>query len=268
MIKILSKIKPYIWPSNTLDQSCAGRLKLGCINYSGVNSWWNIKPLQAWLRKRDYQFKCAIDNKKFIIVTSGDDITHLWVANEVLIEKVYDLSVVPFEPDLIFDFGANIGLFSLLSASKWPEAKIVCVEPHPVTFKYLTRNLDFNGIKGVKLQCALDDHPGVQYLQNQGAVFQAVSDKTTSTFTYCLKLDAFLESFDDGRLLIKMDIEGAEEKVLDSLSVKLPEETFVFIELHRGETSLTWIKQWASKNAFRFVEVRRRDQAIDGFLVR
>jgi FkbM family methyltransferase len=203
-----------------------------------------------------------------VIVTSGKDITHLWVANEVLLEKVYDLSAVTFEPDFIFDLGANIGLFSLIASSKWPDAKVICVEPHHTTFRYLGKNLDINGVKAAKFQCALDAHSGVKYLQNQGAVFQTITQQPTGTFTYCLKLDAFLESFGDGRLLIKMDIEGAEESVLDSLSVKLPPNTFIFIELHRGEAALMWVKQWASINAFRFVEVRRRDQAIDGFLIR
>jgi hypothetical protein len=70
------------------------------------------------------------------------------------------------------------------------------------------------------------------------------------------------------RLVIKMDIEGAEEASLNALDVPLPDECFLFIELHRGDASLRWINSWASDHDFAFTQVRRRDDAIDGFLAR
>src|SRR5689334_17956075 len=42
------------------------------------------------------------------------DLSHLAVADEIFLQKVYDLSRVPFAPDLILDCGAHIGMFTLL----------------------------------------------------------------------------------------------------------------------------------------------------------
>jgi hypothetical protein len=69
-------------------------------------------------------------------------------------------------------------------------------------------------------------------------------------------------------VLIKMDIEGSEIRVLDHLTAALPEQCFMFIELHDGEQSARWMQSWAEQNGFTFVEVRRRDEAIDGYLLR
>ena len=190
------------------------------------------------------------------------------MANEVLLEGVYQLDTVPFTPDVVLDLGANIGLFTLLAARRWPEAHLVCVEPHPTTFSFLCDNLALNSVSAVKLQCAVDAEVGVKFLENEGAVFQTLSTRPSSTPVMTLQLDALIPLRRDLRLLIKMDIEGSEVAVLDHLTARLPENTFVFIELHHGDESLRWIREWARQNGFEFSQARRRDGAIDGFLIR
>jgi FkbM family methyltransferase len=185
-----------------------------------------------------------------------------------LLEGVYQLDVVPFKPDVVLDLGANIGLFALLAAQRWPLANLVCVEPHPTTFSFLCDNLALNGVNAVKLQCAVDAEVGVKFLENEGAVYQTLSNRASGTPVMTLQLDSLIPGRNDLKLLIKMDIEGSEVAALDHLTARLPQNTFVFIELHRGDESLRWMKDWAELNAFRFSVVRRRDDAIDGYLTR
>lgn len=48
---------------------------------------------------------------------------------------------IDFVPDVVFDFGANIGVFTRYAQSLWPEARIIAVEPHPdncQNFKFFT----------------------------------------------------------------------------------------------------------------------------------
>ncbi len=267
-MSIFSKLQPYLLPPNPLSQSFLQRSKLGILNYATVRSWWAIKPLQEWIRRRNFSFQCSIDGHNKTISVSGGDPTHLWVANEVLVEQVYDLNHVPFIPEVIFDFGANIGMFSLLAATRWPNTPIVCVEPHPATFTQLGINLHENRISATMLQCAVDDEPGIKFLQNEGAVFQELSETPTSITVLCVTMDSIISTAKNRRILLKLDIEGSEESALPSLSQKLPADCFIFIELHRGDSSLTWMKKWASENSFVFTEVRRRGDAIDGYLSR
>lgn len=265
---MLQKFKHYVLPENPLDGRLLSRVKRGVIHYGQVNSWWPVPPLQRWIRNHRFEFKHGDNGTTTRIKVSGADITHLWVAAEVLLEHVYNLTVVPFTPDLVLDLGANIGLFTLLAAKRWPAAGFICVEPHPTTFSFLSDNLALNGVNAMKLQCAVDAQVGVRFMENEGAVFQALSERATGTQVMTLELASLLPRRPDLRLLIKMDIEGSEVAVLDSLHATLPEQCFVFIELHRGDDSLRWIQGWADSHGFRFTEVRRREEAIDGYLAR
>ncbi|HEY0551965.1 MAG TPA: FkbM family methyltransferase [Verrucomicrobiae bacterium] len=265
---MLHKFKHYVFPENPLDTRMVARFKRGAIHYAQVHSWWPVAPVQRWIRNHRFQFRHGQNGNTTHLKVSGADITHLWVADEVLLEGVYQLDVVPFTPDVVLDLGANIGLFTLLAARRWPQAHLVCVEPHPTTFSFLCDNLALNGVNAVKLQCAVDAEVGVKFLENDGAVFQTLSQRASATPVMTLQLDSLVPSRQDLKLLVKMDIEGSEVAVLDHLSARLPENTFVFIELHHGDESLRWIQDWAEKNAFRFSAVRRREDAIDGYLIR
>ncbi len=265
---MLYKLKHYVFPENPLDTRMVARFKRGAINYAQVHSWWSFGPVQRWIRNNRFEFRHGSNGDTTRVRVSGADITHLWVANEVLLEGVYQLDTVPFTPDVVLDLGANIGLFTLLAAQRWPKANFVCVEPHPTTFSFLCDNLALNGVNAVKLQCAVDAEVGVKFLENEGAVFQTLSNRASGIPVMTLQLDSLIPAKGDLKLLIKMDIEGSEVAVLGHLSARLPENTFLFIELHHGNESLHWIQQWAEQNDFKFSQARRRDDAIDGYLMR
>jgi FkbM family methyltransferase len=264
---VLQHIKQYVFPENPLDGRIVARLKRGAINYGQVNSWWPIPPVQRWIRNHRFQFRHGHNGSTTRVEVSGADITHLWAADEVLIERVYNLDLIPFVPDVVMDLGANIGLFTLLAAQRWPRASFVCVEPHPTTFSFLCDNLALNGVQAMKLQCALDAQVGVRFLENDGAVFQTLSDRNTGTPVMTLQLESLLPSR-ESRLVLKIDIEGSEVPVLESLDRPLPAECFIFLELHKGEESLRWIGEWAKRNGFQFAAVRKRWETIDGYLAR
>jgi FkbM family methyltransferase len=266
--KVLQHLKHYVFPENPVDRRVVARLKRGAIHYAQVNSWWPLPPVQRWIRNHRFQFRHAANGSATRVSVSGADITHLWVADEVLIEQVYELDAVPFVPDLVIDLGANIGLFTLLAAKRWPKASLVCVEPHPTTFSFLCDNLALNGVNATKLQCALDAEVSMKFMENDGAVYQALSERATATRVMTVKFDSLLPAQANQKLLIKMDIEGSEVTVLEKLQARLPQDCFVFIELHKGDESLLWINDWAARNGFEFRSIRRREEAIDGYLLR
>ncbi len=265
---MLEKIKHFVYPANPLDGRLSARLKRGAIHYAQVSSWWALPGLQRWVRDHRFEFRHGRNGDSTRVTVSGADLTHIWVADEVLIEGVYQLEAVPFAPDLVLDLGANIGLFTLLAARRWPKSNLVCVEPHPTTFSFLCDNLARNGVSATKLQCALDVTVGDRFMQNEGAVYQALAEGPTETHVMALRLDSILPQRSDLKLLIKMDIEGSETSVLEDLETELPEHTFIFLELHDGDESLRWIEKWAERRGFIFQEVRRREQWIDGYLRR
>ncbi len=50
---------------------------------------------------------------------------------EVVTEDCYRLRTLNFKPDVIFDIGANVGVFARHARSLFPDARIVSVEPDP-----------------------------------------------------------------------------------------------------------------------------------------
>jgi len=268
MPSLINKLS-FFYPPNPIDPRAISRLKRGLVQYAQVNSRWALPVLQRWIRRQRFNFVWRDCQHTRLLRVSGDDITHLWAAYEVLVEKVYDLSKVPFLPDVVIDLGANIGAFTLYASSYWPAATFICVEPHPITFSFLCDNLDNNGIGASKLQCAVDVGTELQFLGNEGAIYQKLSKTEVAGAAKTLTLPfASLLLTDKAKLLIKMDIEGSEREILSQLKTQLPEKCFVFIELHDGDSSLQWMDEWAAANGFVFVNVRRRDDAIDGYLIR
>ena len=58
---------------------------------------------------------------------------------EVVTEDCYRLRTLDFVPDVVFDLGANIGVFARFARELWPDALIVCVEPNAENLDHLNR---------------------------------------------------------------------------------------------------------------------------------
>jgi hypothetical protein len=44
----------------------------------------------------------------------------MFIFDEIVRDNNYDLDLVPFQPDQIFDCGGHIGMFTLLARSRYP----------------------------------------------------------------------------------------------------------------------------------------------------
>jgi FkbM family methyltransferase len=69
-------------------------------------------------------------------------ITHIF--NEVIRGDTYGLKHDGNSYDVIYDIGANVGMFSLFASVMFPEAKIIAVEPDEKNFEYVEMLSKFN----------------------------------------------------------------------------------------------------------------------------
>jgi len=58
---------------------------------------------------------------------------------QVFIDREYKINFD--NPKVIFDCGANIGLFAIQIKNEFPDAQVICVEPDPENFNQLQKNL-------------------------------------------------------------------------------------------------------------------------------
>lgn len=141
------------------------------------------------------------------------------------------------------DAGANKGDFSLLAAKIiGAHGKVVCVEPEPINFQWLSRSVVLNGYENIKLHnLALSDHDGEAVLHLgaksgfhtllSGAPERDLGSLTVETRTLDgLLRDAGMDSVN----IIKIDVEGSELPVLRGAAetIRANSGIVILLDLH------------------------------------
>lgn len=127
-----------------------------------------------------------------------------------------------FEISQVFvDIGAHVGLFTCLAAQA--HKQVIAVEPHPKNLQYLCKNIQLNDLLNVEVfGLALSDAPGIGdlYGSHQGASLlnewgASPASAKTSHLVPINTLDNLVgERFSGEKIVIKIDVEGNEYKVL------------------------------------------------------
>ena len=156
---------------------------------------------------------------------------HSW--KEIFVEEIYACSL-PENPRIL-DLGANIGLSILFHKRHFPNAKIVAFEADPVIFAYLKRNLAVNNAdrEVTLINKAVWDKDEILTFWSEGADGGRI--QTGSADGQVKQIEAVDvasalagQEFD----FIKMDIEGAEARVLPRCNEFLKHAHAVFVEYH------------------------------------
>jgi len=192
------------------------------------------------------------------------------IAEEFLQENIYDLSKVPFVPDVIFDCGAHIGMFSLLSQARFPKARIRAFEPNPRNIEFLKHNVGSNNLAIEIVDAAVSTEAGIGFFKESASCGGRLSDSEKNDVYRVATIDLknHLPSDKSTTLLLKIDIEGTEDKVLPDVLPVLPATTAVFLETHDGTASWERLSTLLERSAFRTEIVRRRGEFTDGFASR
>ena len=147
------------------------------------------------------------------------------------------------EPEVIVDAGANIGLTSVFFANKYPNARIIALEPDLGNFELLQKNVSpYPNI--VPVLAALWDKNEEITLVDPGLGEWGFMTKETGgsaemiqgDFVCMVKgvtIDALMHTYDLARInILKMDIEGAEREVFADSSLWIERVDSIIIELH------------------------------------
>ena len=155
---------------------------------------------------------------------------------QVLVDEGYDF---PLKHPLRSSTPGDIGLASIWFASKYPNARVIAVEPEKSNFDVLTRNVaPFSNVTPV--HAALWCHPGTLAIDDpndDGAwAFQTreLADSTSRVQTVrSLTVTELMSEYDLKWVdLFKVDIEGAEKEVFESSDQWIGSIGAIAIELH------------------------------------
>ncbi len=125
------------------------------------------------------------------------------------------------ENPVIFDCGANIGLYSINLAKLYPEASIHAFEPLEYNFNLLKKNADLNGFKIISFnQNGVGEKPETLKIKfgNKKSGASIYVDEYNNAGTediQIVRLDDYCDSKQIDHIdLLKIDVEGGELKVL------------------------------------------------------
>jgi FkbM family methyltransferase len=153
---------------------------------------------------------------------------------QVFVNEEYALPFVRIKPALVIDAGANIGLSVRYLAARFPAARLVAIEPEASNFAILRRNT--RALRAVTLlQAAVWNRETPLTIANPDdekwafQVREATGGRVSAVTIGSLLASASARE----RVVVKLDIEGAEIEVLDASAAGwLPKVDVLIVELH------------------------------------
>jgi len=221
---------------------------------------WNSPDQKAglnWYQKRKLKYASATKLKKYqfkghtVFYKNGIELKHS--LSEIFIDEIYKIKLSNPAPEII-DCGSNIGLSVMYFKQHFPTAHIVAFEPDSGNFELLTINTKAYSNVDLYNKAVWNENAQLSF-SNTGSMDSSLlnhGDSQSSTIVEAVRLRDLITSKID---LLKLDIEGAEFKVLADCDDKLSAVDNIFIEYH-GKFSeideLLTIFSILRKNGFAF----------------
>jgi FkbM family methyltransferase len=165
--------------------------------------------------------------KKFFFVSPTELLHGL---NEIFIEEVYK-QTLPTNPYII-DCGANIGLSVIYLKLMFPNSAILAFEPDEKNFELLQTNINSFNFKNVdaRKEAVWVDNTTLQFAGEGSMSSRIHAEVSTNTIPVkAIRLKDFLDKPVD---FLKIDIEGAEYKVMMDIADQLHHVNNLFLEYH------------------------------------
>jgi len=202
---------------------------------------------QLRLNRWDKEIKFVkLDNFNMIVLANED------VGRQLMLFKTYEQAETNFfkknikSTDVCFDIGGNIGYFSLLFAYLAPKGCVHVFEPIKLNYSIINTNVEINSMENLIVNnTAVGSSRGfINFSISEDSAYSSI--KNTGRIPELKSISVPLTTIDDyvklNRIkridVLKIDVEGAEELVLDGFVKVLTSSTkkprFILMELYNG----------------------------------
>lgn len=186
------------------------------------------------------------------------------IRREIFVEGIYEFSTKSENP-LIIDVGAHIGLSIFYFKQLFPNSSIIAFEPDPKSFEMLQDNVSMNNLSSVELnnKAVLNKEGKTLFYiplsedktwhSNSGVIPNAWNgkEKMKEIEVEVTSLEKYLDKEIN---LLKIDVEGAENRILKSLDGKFTNIENIIIEYHpQNKNRLKKITKLLKANGFELI---------------
>ncbi len=154
---------------------------------------------------------------------------------QIFLDNEYEIEIIN-KPKVIIDAGANIGLFSILMKSKFPESQIICIEPDADNFKKLQLNLSEYGNVFYENFALWSKETKLKVYDkfSMGKWGLIVEENETDNNISAITINTIIDKYKIERIdLLKLDIESSEKYLFrENFERWLPMTKMIVIEFH------------------------------------
>jgi len=161
------------------------------------------------------------------------------------------------EEEVLYDVGANVGIYSIIAGNNKDVKKVYSFEPQKSNYKNLNKNIEVNDLQGKvePFKVAISNDVGEGFLEINGSVASKLSrhvrkgenkervNKTTLN-RISQKKDRLSPT------VVKVDVEGEELNVLDGMREN-EDPKIIYVEIHKNEDKKVKKKIGKSKYTFK-----------------
>jgi FkbM family methyltransferase len=202
--------------------------------FRGIFLWFNARSAYKLSKGTLYALDVpGLSHKVWLRAGTSD----LMVFQQIFCDRETDFDLDLAPPYFIVDAGANIGLSSIVFASRYPRAKIVALEVDSDNYQLLCKNVGqyANVFPQEKALWYCDGYVRILNPTAEPWAFQVGNaEQNDPNAIEAISLDRILADRGEGSFsLLKIDIEGAELDLLQSSDLTWIEKTkAIAIELH------------------------------------
>ena len=160
-------------------------------------------------------------------------VSDVFMFEQIFVDNQYNIEI-NFQPKAIIDLGANVGFASVYFANRFPDAKIIALEPDSSNYSTALKNLEpyknVSLIKGAvwdkseKINLVDIGHGEAAYMVKSGEGENAIKAYTIPELMEILKVNEVD--------ILKIDIEGSEKEIFESSDSWINKAKIIIVETH------------------------------------
>jgi FkbM family methyltransferase len=209
----------------------------------------------------------------FSLAITPDNISEIMIYEEIFVKRIYNLSALPFQPTAVVDCGGFEGYFTLLASAHFPETQLMAFEPHPANFLAMCSNFARNGIEVSARAQAVSNYSGRMQFSGDGFHGRLLQDKQSVDLVQVevANLREVIIRLSPRSLLLKLDVEGEEDKILPEIIEVLPQTCAFFFEWHHGLATFKTVERLLTDAGFAVTQCRIHGETgkfVDAFALR